>query len=322
MAWAIAVFGALSLWLMTTVSDAHQATPGVLALKEIAAGRFLVQWTQPFPPIDDLKIRFPAGCRHVDDPSEVLDCGAAGLSGTIEFESREATLARVSVNIEWLGGKQSFLLSSGSPPSVTLRAAREPSAFRVLGEYLELGVEHILRGIDHLLFLVGLMLLVHGWRPLLLTVSAFTAAHSITLAAASLNLVTLPTAPVEICIALSVLLLALEAKRGPQASTRRWPWAVAFAFGLLHGLGFASALAEVAFPERAVAVALVGFNLGVECGQVAVVSALALGYRLLKRQPQLRTRLAWAATWGLGVCSVYWLLQRTEYWLKSIGLLS
>ena len=329
----IAVLGAALVLFAASAGNAHQATPGVLALKQIAPGRFLMQWTAPFPPIDDLNIQFPAGC-HFDGTSvvaaeaaaglgatQLLDCGVSDLVGRIRFESPEATPARITVNVEWLDGTESFLLSSGSPPSVTLRGTRHES-LSTLREYLGLGFEHILHGIDHLLFLVGLLLLVRGWRRLFLTVSAFTVAHSITLAAASLGFVTLPTGPIEICIALSVLLLALETRRGPETATRRWPWAVAFAFGLLHGLGFASALAEVGFPARAMALALLGFNLGVECGQLAVVGAVTLGYQLMNARPQLRSQFAWATSWCLGVCSVYWLLQRTEFWLSGLRVLS
>jgi hypothetical protein len=176
-------------------------------------------------------------------------------------------------------------------------------------------------GPDHLLFLLGLLLLVRGARSTLLTVSAFTLAHSLTLAAAALELVTIPTAPVEICIALSVLLLAVETTRGSDTATRRWPWLVAFGFGLLHGLGFASALAEIGLPPNSVTLALLGFNLGVELGQVAVVGAVALGQLVLASRARVRALLAHAATWLLGVCSVYWLLERVSAWLGGLGVL-
>jgi len=324
----------VTLFVLTLAAhlEAHEATPGVIALKEVAPGRYLLQWTPPSPPVDDLEVRFPAPCTCdgkavlatravVPGVPSLLDCGSQGLSGRISLETQAASLGRIAVNVEWLNNPPSLLLSSGTPPSVTLRNARS-SSFDVLGQYLALGVEHIWLGIDHLLFLLGLLLLVQGARSTLLTVSAFTLAHSMTLAAAALELVTIPTAPVEICIALSVLLLAVETTRGSDTATRRWPWLVAFGFGLLHGLGFASALAEIGLPPNSVTLALLGFNLGVELGQVAVVGAVALGQLVLGSRARVRTLLAHAATWLLGVSSVYWLLERVSAWLAGLGVLT
>jgi hypothetical protein len=151
-------------------------------------------------------------------------------------------------------------------------------------------------------------------------VSGFTLAHSITLAAAALNFVSVPTGAVEICIALSVLLLSIEAadlqRTGvKRTATQRWPWAVAFAFGLLHGFGFASALKEVGLPQSGVVTALLGFNVGVELGQLAVVLLVSLMYRLLKRFPELLRSSRVLASYVLGSASVYWLLERIQSWL-------
>ena len=145
--------------------------------------------------------------------------------------------------------------------------------------YLRLGIEHILFGFDHLLFVLALVILVRDWRRVALTVTAFTVAHSITLAAATLGLVHVPGPPVEAAIALSIVLVAVEivnARRGMPSLTARWPWLVAFCFGLLHGFGFAGALAEVGLPHHAIPIALLFFNLGVEIGQLAFVAAVLL----------------------------------------------
>lgn len=312
---------------------AHEATPGVVALKQVAPGSFVMLWSPPAPPVDDLEIHLPAPCRHLGEaalraqstPSGVpltIDCGAAPLDGTMTFTSNAASLSRIAVNVTWLDGSQTLLLSSGSPANVHVRESTgSGGSLEVLRQYLGLGVEHIWFGVDHLLFLLGLLLLVRGWRSTLLTVSAFTLAHSLTLGAAALELVTLPTEPVEICIALSVLLLALEATRSTDSATRRWPWLVAFGFGLLHGLGFASALSEIGLPADSVALALFGFNVGVELGQIAVVAAVAVGQQLLKSRASLQALVAHAATWVLGVCSVYWLLERVSGWLGGLGVL-
>lgn len=331
--WALAFGAAGALYLAAAPLEAHESAPGVVALKEIAPGRFLMRWSPPSPPIDDLKIHFPASCRGVGDAGFdanaegaavplVLECGASGLVGEITFASGAPSLGRIAVNVEWLEGSESMLLSSGSPAHVSVQGSARPGGpLDVLRQYLALGVEHIWFGIDHLLFLLGLLLLVRGWRSTLMTVSAFTVAHSLTLALAALELVAVPTAPVEICIALSVLLLALETTRGADTATRRWPWLVAFSFGLLHGLGFASALSEVGLPTHAMALALLGFNLGVELGQVAVVGLVALGHRLLKSHPHVQGKVLHSAPWVLGTCSVYWLLDRVSSWLVGLGML-
>lgn len=330
--WVAALVLAALLVLAARVR-AHEATPGVVALKQVAAGSFLVLWSPPSPPVDDLAVRFPVPCRcagravlHTRTaPPGVpmaLECGASGLAGTISFESGAASLSRIAVNVTWLDGSQTLLLSEGNPATVQVRGSgRAGSSLEVLRQYLGLGVEHIWFGIDHLLFLLGLLLLVRGWRSTLLTVSAFTLAHSLTLAAAALELLTLPTEPVEICIALSVLLLALETTRPGDSATRRWPWLVAFGFGLLHGLGFASALSEIGLPSDSVALALLGFNLGVELGQVAVVGAVTLGQLALKSRVSARVAVARAGSSLLGVCSVYWLLERLSAWLAGLQVL-
>ncbi len=333
--WArwVATLVTLCVLALAARGYAHEATPGVVALKQVARGNFVMLWSPPVPPVDDLRIRFPTPCRCAGkaeiDTKAVLpgvpvavECGASSLDGDITFASRAASLGRIAVNVTWLDGSQTLLLSSGNPASVRVHGSTEAGgALAVLGQYLALGVEHIWFGVDHLLFLLGLLLLVRGWRSTLYTVSAFTLAHSLTLAAAALELVAIPTEPVEICIALSVLLLALETTRGADSATRRWPWLVAFGFGLLHGLGFASALSEIGLPANSVAVALLGFNLGVELGQVAVVAAVALGQLLTRSRASLQVMVAQAATWVLGVSSVYWLLERVSGWLAGLGVL-
>jgi len=155
---------------------------------------------------------------------------------------------------------------------------------------------------------------------LLATITAFTVAHSVTLAAASLGLVNVPSAPVEICIALSVLLLAVEVAHNRETLTRQRPWLVAFAFGLLHGLGFASALSDVGLPRHALALSLFAFNLGVELGQLAVVGAVLAWSWVLRERPRWLRRVEWLAVGTLTTCSVFWLLERTQAWLVGLGL--
>jgi hydrogenase/urease accessory protein HupE len=186
----------------------------------------------------------------------------------------------------------------------------------VIRTYTLLGIGHILGGVDHLLFVLALLLLVRGIGRLVATVTAFTLAHSVTLAAATLGFVHVPPAPVEATIALSILFLASELARqradGRADLTARFPWLVAFSFGLLHGFGFAGALSEVGVPQKAVPLALLFFNVGVEIGQLAFIAAvLAIGWSV--RRAAIRAPAWWprAAAYGIGSVAAFWVVQRT-----------
>jgi hypothetical protein len=193
------------------------------------------------------------------------------------------------------------------------------SALDVVRAYTVLGIEHILGGVDHLLFVLALLLLVRGLGRLVATVTAFTVAHSVTLAAATLGFVHVPSAPVEATIALSILFLASELARQQLAGgasradlTARFPWVVAFSFGLLHGFGFAGALSEIGMPAKAVPLALLFFNVGVELGQLAFIAAvLAVGWGF--RRAALVAPRGWprAAAYGIGSVAAFWFVQRT-----------
>jgi hydrogenase/urease accessory protein HupE len=180
--------------------------------------------------------------------------------------------------------------------------------------YLALGVEHILTGFDHLLFVLALLLIVKSARRIVATVTAFTVAHSLTLAAATLGFVHLPQPPVEAAIALSIAFVAAEIVHGLDGRpglTARAPWLVAFAFGLLHGLGFAGALAEIGLPQSAIPLALLCFNLGVELGQLAFVVALLACLALARR-----ARIPWPRAarplpaYAIGALAMFWVIER------------
>ena len=202
------------------------------------------------------------------------------------------------------------------------------SAGEVAITYLFLGIEHILLGFDHLLFVLALVILVRDWRRVAITVTAFTVAHSITLAAATLGFVHVPGPPVEATIALSIMLVAAEivnARRGQPSLTARWPWLVAFAFGLLHGFGFAGALSEVGLPQHAIPLALLFFNLGVEVGQLAFVAgvmtlAWAVQWLAARRFEPAQVQQAFArfdvaAAYVIGAPATFWLIERTSgFW--------
>ena len=204
-------------------------------------------------------------------------------------------------------------------PSVCCRRARSSSCSddrhgEVAWSYLVLGVEHILGGIDHLLFVLALLLIVRGGKRIFATITAFTVAHSITLVAATLGWVHVPGPPVEAMIALSIVFVAAEivhGLRGKPGLTARAPWVVAFTFGLLHGFGFAGALAEVGLPQKAIPVALFTFNVGVELGQLIFVVFAVAVRAALARLPVPRPRwMPYVAPYAIGAIAMFWVIER------------
>jgi hydrogenase/urease accessory protein HupE len=211
------------------------------------------------------------------------------------------------VKVQWLDGQSRVYTLTGSQPAVQLYGAADDA--RGVGEiasaYLLLGVEHILSGYDHLLFVIGLLFLVGFQRRLVWTITAFTAAHSLTLASAAVGWLTLRSPPVEACIALSIVLVASEALNKRETLARRWPAMVAFVFGLVHGLGFAGALQDIGLPQQHLVVALLTFNLGVEAGQLLTVAAAWALVRALRQQPWA-LRLRNPALYGIGTLAAGW----------------
>ncbi|MFN2099698.1 HupE/UreJ family protein [Altererythrobacter sp. MF3-039] len=228
-----------------------------------------------------------------------------GQVGWSEMVGEDALLRVVPIE----GASQAFRLTPDEPLA-TIAAA--PDSWQVWQSYFPMGVEHILEGWDHLLFVIALVLLVAGGWAVVKAITAFTVAHSITLAAVSLGLFGLPAKPVEAAIALSIVFLAVELARGDRESfTRRWPWVVAFAFGLLHGFGFAGALREIGLPQGEIAHALVAFNLGVEAGQLMVIAGVVALRRALRRLiPKTEPHALKLATYGIGITASFWLIER------------
>ena len=276
------------------------------------------------PPIWNAQGVLPPGCRAL--PAEAV--GRLVVAG-FAFECREElgmddvlilpwSLAGVVVLARWSDGTTASAYFEGDGRTVPVRAgdlsARPGSSRLLAGRYFALGGEHILFGIDHLLFVLGLLLLVRGTWPLVKTITAFTLAHSLTLGLAVLGYVPVERAPVEAAIALSIVLLAREivmGHRGRTSLVHRRPWLVAFAFGLLHGLGFAGALGELGLRSADVPLALLSFNLGVEAGQLAFVAALVLASRLAGSAGRaLAPRLQPVLGYGLGALAMLWLLGR------------
>ena len=325
-----AVLGLLLAWAALAPgapARAHDARPAYLAIQEVAPGRYELLWRTPVfsgMPLP-VALRLPAPLRAVSDARvrafsdsiverRVVEAERGGLAGQcIEFVGLQATITDVLVRVELLDGTHSTTLVRPSRPWVELDVER--GALAVAGAYLVHGVQHILLGFDHLLFVLALVLIVPGVRVLLATITAFTVAHSITLGLAALGVVRVPGPPVEALIALSIALLAAELVRsrpGDRSLTAERPWRVAFAFGLLHGLGFAGALTEVGLPAGDVPLALLCFNAGVELGQLTFVAAvLAIG---------LAARTALGAAWlgrtrpvvayGAGILAAFWFFER------------
>jgi hydrogenase/urease accessory protein HupE len=316
-AWRALRLGLLALALLVTGSGSawsHELESASLALVEVAPGRFSVRFhasSEALLDQLDTPAVFPPPCQvH----GAQLDCGAKGLVGTIAFPWLEGALTRVMVEVEWQDGKRLLRVASPSSPSVTVYGVPASAGFRSLepigSDFVRLGVRHILTGFDHLLFVVALTLLVRGRSALLATVTAFTLAHSLTLSSTALGWVNVPVAPVEASIALSVVLVCAECLRPSDSLMRRAPWLLAFVFGLLHGLGFASALLETGLPEEHVLLSLLSFNLGVELGQIGVVVvALALA-RVVSRTRLDRSSLRTAMIYAMGATSAFWFIER------------
>jgi len=315
------------LWL-SVPALAHELRPGYLELSQTADETYDVLWKVPAAGKNmrlSLHARFPDGTEETSEHRGVFVGGAfverwsirrpGGLTDqTIHIDGLGATMTDVLVRVERLDGTTLVSRIEPSQPSLLLAAA--PRLSSLAGTYFALGVEHILGGIDHLLFVLALLMLVKGRRRLFVTITAFTVAHSVTLAAATLGWVNVPGAPVEAVIALSIVFVAAEivhGLRGGEGLTARSPWIVALVFGLLHGLGFASALHEVGLPDHAIPVALFLFNVGVEAGQLlfvaAVLALLALARRVVTTAPRW---IEWVPAYGIGAVAMYWTIERVS----------
>lgn len=306
----------LACLLRPTNAGAHDFEWGVLALTERDPGVYDVGFTEPVDAlgiVDPIRIRWPDGCAV---EANVLRC-ERDLAGAIVFDGFGNSPTKIVVTVRHRDGGQSSYVASGSAPSVDLA---EPRAQDGIGHWLRLGLEHVLSGADHLAFVAGLFLVAFrpadrraSLRRIAWTVSAFTVAHSVTLALGATGLLRVPRAPVEASIAVSILLVATEILSEAPSLTRRWPWLVALVFGLVHGLGFAGALGEAGLPRASIALPLFLFNVGVEVGQLAVVTALLL------------LTVAWTGAWryrriaaySLGIVAAYWFIDRA--WPIVVG---
>jgi hydrogenase/urease accessory protein HupE len=321
--------------MLASAAGAHEVRPGYLELRQTAPDTYESLFKVPALGEElrlALYVKLPDGTVDVAPPRTFFASGAhverrtvrrdGGLAGqAIAVEGLSATMTDVLVRIEDSTGNAQTERLTPTKTSLVIRIA--PGAGEVAATYLWLGIEHILFGFDHLLFVLALLILVRQGRRIIVTITAFTVAHSITLAAATLGFVHVPGPPVEATIALSIVLVAAEivnARYGRPSLTARRPWLVAFAFGLLHGLGFAGALSEVGLPPHAIPLALLFFNLGVEFGQLAFVAAvMALAFVVQRLAsawweaaavPRTFARVDVACAYGIGTLATYWSIER------------
>ena len=320
-------FVALLLALfLSPLASAHEIRPAYLDLKETAPGQYDVLWRTPILSGMRLPIvlQMPEGVRNLRDPTfdqladllverRWLDAGPDGLQGKrIDFLGLQLTITDVLVRIERLDGAHSTEIVRPTRPYLELPVPR--GALATAQAFVLQGVEHILFGVDHLLFVLGLLLIVKNPWMLVKTITAFTVAHSLTLAAATLGAVNVPAPPLNAAIALSILFLGPEIVRcwrGETSFTIRHPWVVAFAFGLLHGLGFASGLTALGLPRGDIPLALLAFNIGVEIGQLAFVaddSLLVRAFRFLDMRWPLWVE--WSPAYVVGSLGAFWTIQR------------
>lgn len=325
---------------------AHEVRPAYLELRQTESETYATLWKVPGLG-DNLRlgiyVELPAGCRNATEPRATmvnnayaerwtLKCAGGLTGGTINIAGLASTMTDVLVRLERLDGTTQVTRLTPSAPSFVVEAA--PRALEVARTYTVLGVEHILSGIDHLLFILALILICletggtgratkvralhlsidsRHWT-LLKTVTAFTISHSITLTLAALGYIHVPQAPVETVIALSIVFVAseiLHSRQGRMGLTLRAPWIVAFSFGLMHGLGFASGLSEAGLPDGHIPTALLFFSIGVEVGHFLfigfVLSIIALAVRVKLRAPR------WAQLvppYAIGGMAMFWVIQR------------
>jgi hypothetical protein len=325
----------LGVWAHGPGAQAHESRPAYLEINETAPGRYEVLWRTPLNAGMRLPValNFPDETRNITEPSlkefsgmllerRLIDAGKGGLAGKrIEFVGLQATITDVLARVQMLDGTHATTLVHPSRPWVEI--ATSQGVLAVASAYFLHGIDHILFGTDHLLFVLGLMLMVHDRGMLLKTITAFTVAHSLTLAAATLGYVHVPAPPLNAGIALSIMFVGVEVLRswrGETSLTLRQPWLVAFAFGLVHGLGFANGLVSLGLPQGDIPLALLLFNVGVEAGQLLFVGATLLLVRSF-RQLEIRwpQPVHMMPAYIVGALGAFWTVDRIVAMIGGAG---
>lgn len=316
--------------LLGQTASAHPLAPALLQLEEQSDGRVEVLWKRSSLAVPGSNIEpvVPPAC-PATTPADVerqgvavlvrwtIDCGETGLVGQpIRIDGLGPAKIDTLVRIALSDGRTFQRVLRRSEPEMIV--PEKASRTQVFVDYLTIGFEHILSGTDHLLFVFGLFLLCAGvMRPLVKTITSFTVGHSITLSLAALGYTNLPSGPIEVLIAASVLALAVELARdgadaaGRETLMRRYPWPMALLFGLLHGMGFAGALREIGLPQGEIPMALFSFNVGIELGQLAFVVALVVAGALIRRIPLPIPLPQRAAVYVMGSLAAFWTIERT-----------
>lgn len=314
-----------TLFLIVQPARADELRPGYLEFTQKTAVDWTLIWKAPMrggvtPATQPI---LPKGCTAKGDPQRTMGemamistfkiaCTGTVAGQSIGLSNFTAAQTDVLVRVAPLNRPVQALRLTAAEPSAEIAA--KPDAWQVARTYFVIGVEHIVFGYDHLLFVVALVLLLTGFRTIAIAVTAFTVAHSITLIGTTLGVLGLPQRPVEAIIALSIVFLAVEIVKKNEGEPRlseRVPWVVAFLFGLLHGFGFAGALKEIGLPESDVPTALLTFNLGVEAGQLLIVAAtIGLLWALRRLQPNWTRPAIRASSYAIGAIASMWLLER------------
>lgn len=324
---------ALGLIVTSSAARAHDSRPAYLEITQTTPTRYDVLWRTPVlsgMPLP-VRLKLPDAVIEVTAPhmQELSDSiverrvveVAGGLAGRrIEFLGLQGTIADVLVRVRLTDGDMTTTLVRPSQPWVDIPSSPD-GPFAIAIAFVGHGISHILGGYDHLLFVLALLLIVRRRRVLVWTITAFTVAHSMTLALAALGVVNVPGPPVEAAIAFSILLLASEIvrlRRGEPSLTARWPWVVAFCFGLLHGFGFAGALSQIGLPKAEIPLALFAFNVGVELGQLAFIGAVLGTLWVARRYANLRMierHVTQAAPYAIGALAAFWFVGRVAaFW--------
>jgi hypothetical protein len=314
-------------------ASADEIRPALLDIKEQNTGLFAVTWKVPTRGDKALAItpQLPGSLELVGTPTVQKVQGAqiehatyksngeSLIGQTITIEGLTAVQTDVLLLIQLQDATQHSAILRPSSPQFTIPL--EASKLQVAGDYWWMGTIHILEGVDHLLFVLALLLIVVGFKQLLTAVTAFTVAHSITLVLATLGVVHMPAAPTEAIIALSILFLATEIvhkHNGQFSLTEKYPWVVAFAFGLFHGLGFAGALSEIGVPQHEVPLALFMFNVGVETGQLLFIAVVLSVIAVLKKLPLTAPQGAWRLLpYSIGSVAAFWTIERVVSFLPT-----
>jgi len=327
-------FLALFFHSLTCLVSAHESQPGTLEIKQMAKDRYDVTWRAPiyYGKPHPARLQLPSDWQNIIQPTErrmadsivfrwVIKPGQKSIKGDIvNFPGLESTITDVFVRLTRLDGTMMTAIVRPTKPYVELQGER--SWLATAGEYIILGFHHIMLGVDHLLFVLGLLIIVQGRMMLLKTITSFTVAHSMTLAVATLGFARVPLPPLNAAVALSILFLGPEivrSWRGETSLTIKYPWVVAFIFGLLHGFGFASGLSTTGMPSAELPWALLFFNVGVELGQltfVFLVLWMIRSFCILKiNWPRWAQMIPGYAVGSLGA---FWTIQRTCILLGSL----